>query len=670
MYQQQGRSELRDSTTYTLLADTERLVLAYSTPINRSALQVYYSAVTTMPSCLLWETLGQHCEGIPLLVSQRTSGWGSRVRIIYEDTDAAVLSPDGRFILSRPRTARVWDVATETQLHCTPDTSRFCLAVAFSPDSQNVSCGFDDGTVEVWTIASWAKQAVLPSYSNGSVAAVMFTPHSKSVVSAFEDETVRFWALAQQTQEVFITGCNISSRSSLIKVVFTLDCRFMAAAKCDDGAARAWKLVPGAPLDPLVIARPADGEYYTAAFSPDGCSVVFGAEDGVHVWDTATSTHRLTINGHSSRVTAVAFSHDGQSLVSGFDDAMIMVWNFTAGAQQPDYVLKGHGNHVTSVAFSPDAKFVFSTSSDDRTMRVWSGAASVDESVMEGHTGAVSDLAFSHDGQHIASGSEDRTIRVWDAATGRQKYVLEGHKRGIKRVVFSSDSDSQTIASCSWDRTVRTWNVTTGTQVHAVLHHPWLPYDVVFSHDGQSVSVISDPDYSDGANEVYVWEVKTGTQRFVISLSLWEPVQQLNWLIFSPSDRLVVAAFYSDATSSLSGRSDEQSIDYKVWDASTGVELAVQDLTPALVRDIDGALLSRNEEGVASYHARMAYDGWVQVSQDANNWHPVCWLPAERRSSPLCPYACRGEKVCIGARSGAVTILDLSNVHMPWARSL
>jgi hypothetical protein len=113
MCQQQGRSELRDSAPYTLLADTERLILAYSTPISISALQVYHSAVATMPSCLLWETLGQHYVGIPLLVSQRATGWGPRVKIIYGNAFAAVFSPDNRYILSRHGTAQLWDAAVQ-----------------------------------------------------------------------------------------------------------------------------------------------------------------------------------------------------------------------------------------------------------------------------------------------------------------------------------------------------------------------------------------------------------------------------------------------------------------------------------------------------------------------------------------------------------------------------
>jgi WD40 repeat protein len=604
--------------------------------------------------------LGQHCVGIPLLVSQRASGWGPRVKIIYSYAHAAVFSPDSQFILSRSGSAKLWDVATGTQLYGTSNASGGCTAIAFSPDGQSVSCGFQDGTVKLWTIAPWAKQAVLPSFSNAKVKAVTFTPNSQYVVSAFEDGTVRVWALTQQIQEAFTTGCSFSDA---VNVVFSLDCRFMAATSWDDGAARVWKLIPGAPPELLVIARPADGSYKAAAFSPDGCTVVFGAEDGIHVWDTATGTQRTTINGHSSMVTAVAFSRDGQFLISGSEDGTIMVWNFTAGAQQPDYVLRGHTGIVRSVAFSPDAKLVVSGSEDD-PMRVWSAAVSMNESAMEGHTGVVTDIAFSHDGRHIASGSEDSTVRVWDAVTGRQKYVLEAHAGWIERVVFSPDS--QTVASCSWDNTVRLWDVATGIQVHGPFHHRWESSYVVFSHDGQSIAVVSAL-----SRKVSVWEVTTGTQKFAISYS---PSQLRSHrgadpVMFSPRYQLLVATLHSKPTSLPSDRSDGKfDTDYKVWDASTGVELAARDLTPALARDVEGALRSRNERAVTGpYYIRVS-SGWIIARQDGYDRHLMCRLPAERRPLPWGPHAHHGQKVCIGAMSGAVTILDFSNVPMPWVR--
>jgi WD40 repeat protein len=473
-------------------------------------------------------------------------------------------------------------------------------------------------------------------------------------------------------------------------VVFSPDCQFIAATRSEDRTARVWKLIPSAPPKPLLVLDcPRYDEYSVAAFSPDGCHIVFGGLHGIRVWDTATGTYRPTIYvyGHSGLVTAVAFSRDGQSLVLGYSDMTVLVWNFTACAQQPDYVLKGHTGWVNSVAFSPDVKLVVSSSSDE-TMRVWSGVVGVDESAIEGHTGAVMAVAFSHDGRHIASGSEDSTIWVWDAITGRQKFVLKGHETAITRVVFSPDS--QIIASCSEDDTgVRIWDVATGTQVDAMLHDSWRPSEIVFSHDGRFI-LATNHDFEEAhVWESHLWEVTTGIHKLLLPSNQLEPGWYLSQAAFSPSDQLVVASLHfltislgssrsdeqstssssggsdEESTSSRSGGSDKEAIDHKVWDASTGAELVVQDLTPALARDMDGALL----QAVAPYYTRVS-DGWIQVSQDKDTWHHMCWLPAERQltlNGDLEPQY-HDKKVCIGAGSGAVTILDLSNVSMPWAR--
>jgi hypothetical protein len=73
---------------------------------------------------------------------------------------------------------------------------------------------------------------------------------------------------------------------------------------------------------------------------------------------------------------------------------------------------------------------------------------------------------------------------------------------------------------------------------------------------------------------------------------------------------------------------------------------------------------------VPQYRTRVS-KGWIEVSQDEDNWHRMCWLPAERQLSEFGlgwrQSAYHGQKVCIGAMTGAVTILDLSNVLMPWA---
>ena len=60
-------------------------------------------------------------------------------------------------------------------------------------------------------------------------------------------------------------------------------------------------------------------------------------------------------------------------------------------------------------------------------MRLWEADTGRELLALSGHTGRVTGLAFSGDGQHLASGSEDRTVRLWDATTDEGLVGLPGH---------------------------------------------------------------------------------------------------------------------------------------------------------------------------------------------------------------------------------------------------
>lgn len=71
-----------------------------------------------------------------------------------------------------------------------------------------------------------------------------------------------------------------------------------------------------------------------------------------------------------------------------------------------------------------------------------------------------SSVVFSHDSNHVASGSLDRTIKIWDAHTSAYLQTLEGHDHWVTSVVFSHDSSR--VASGSDDETIKIWDVHTG----------------------------------------------------------------------------------------------------------------------------------------------------------------------------------------------------------------
>ena len=138
----------------------------------------------------------------------------------------------------------------------------------------------------------------------------------------------------------------------------------------------------------------------------------------------------------------MAFSSDGQRIVTRSDGNRLHVWDGGTG-QQMGQPLTGHTNTVTSVAFSPDGRRIVS-GSDDTTLRLWdAGTGQPIGAPLTGHTRSVLSAAFSPDGRRIVSGSRDNTVRVWDAGTGAPIGApLTGHINYVISVAFSPGTSS------------------------------------------------------------------------------------------------------------------------------------------------------------------------------------------------------------------------------------
>ena len=132
-------------------------------------------------------------------------------------------------------------------------------------------------------------------------------------------------------------------------------------------------------------------------------------------------------------------------------------------------------------------------------MRLWDVGTGTEKVVLTGHTDWISSVAFSSDGQTLATGSGDNTVRLWDVGTGTEKSVLIGHTDWVYSVVFSPDG--QMIATGSRDNTVRLWDVGTSTEKSVLIGHTDWVYSVAFSPDGQMIATGS----QDGT--VLLWRV-------------------------------------------------------------------------------------------------------------------------------------------------------------------
>jgi WD domain, G-beta repeat len=139
------------------------------------------------------------------------------------------------------------------------------------------------------------------------------------------------------------------------------------------------------------------------------------------LWDIAAGKADKTFAGHTSVVTAVAFSpacpedpEGGKTVLTGSDDKTAKLWDIASG--KADKTFAGHTSYVTAVAFSPDGKKAL-TGSRDNTAKLWDIASGKADKTFTGHTNYVTAVAFSPDGKKALTGSYDNTAKLWNIAT-------------------------------------------------------------------------------------------------------------------------------------------------------------------------------------------------------------------------------------------------------------
>ena len=284
---------------------------------------------------------------------------------------------------------------------------------------------------------------------------------------------------------------------------------------------------------------------YSVAFSPNGQRIVTGSlDDTAKVWEVASGQELFTLRGQGGGIWSVAFSPDGQRIVTGSGDHTAMVWEAASGRKL--LTLKGHNACVESVAFSPDGQRIV-TGSGDHTAMVWDATSGTNLLTLKGHSTWVESVAFSPDGQRIVTGSDDHTAKLWEATSGTNLLTLRGHSGWIQSVAFSPDG--QRIVTGSIDQTAKVWEAASGQDLFTLRGHSAPIWSVAFSSDGQRIVTGS------GDQTARVWEAASGQELF----TLRGHTAKITCLAFSP-DGQRIATSSEDATT-------------KVWEAASDREL-------------------------------------------------------------------------------------------------
>jgi WD40 repeat protein len=281
------------------------------------------------------------------------------------------------------------------------------------------------------------------------VEMVQFSPDGRTLASCGWDNTVRVWRVNGSGDRQDAEPLTLKHDSVRYAVTFSPDGSLLAAA--GDGSVSIWACQAGHEL----LAERRGKSYRSLSFSPDGCRLALGAEDGtIRVWEMPTARERLVIRGHADMVKSLAFSPDGGLIVSSSQDGRVVLWNATDGNEIRTLAPAGprQGRFVT---FSPDGRTVGMSEvawqpRDLIMIDVQTGAI---QARLSGHRWGANALAFSPDGQTLATAGVDRCIKLWDLATGRELSTLRDDVGWVKSLAFSPDGSR--LAYSGTDAVVR-----------------------------------------------------------------------------------------------------------------------------------------------------------------------------------------------------------------------
>lgn len=195
--------------------------------------------------------------------------------------------------------------------------------------------------------------------------------------------------------------------------------------------------------------------------------------------------------------------------------------------------LKGHKHEIFSLAFSPNGQKLASGSFDGST-RIWDSTTWQVLHELAGHGNWVSAVAFSPDGKVLVSAGIDRRIQVWDAETGGNLFTSQEHAKGILSLAYSSDG--KTLASGSLDGKILLYNTQNWQVQKTLLPSANTPSGVgalAFSPDGQWLASAS---YDDPV--IRLWNPQTGQAGPLLS----DHLKEIYALSFSPNGQYLASA--------------------------------------------------------------------------------------------------------------------------------
>lgn len=430
---------------------------------------------------------------------------GRAMTTLQVDPDSGALtslafSPDERLLATSGYDGklRLWDLATQKTL-VQQDTFA-AKSMAFSPDGKFLVIASYEGEISVLdpglltVIATWKGH-------EKSILDIAFRPDAKLFATVGEDRKLKIWGVPNPADGLPLYELE-GHDGTINDVAFNArgDCLATAAY---DHTAIVWRISSQSTMDKLailsaramVLGAEFAGTDLAGSHSPlEPCGIQLHTVDGdgtLETWNIGATAEYRTLTAHANGVEAIGLTPDGKTLATVDDGGVLHIWRDLA---QPPVRREIHTDEIWGVAFSPDGQKV-ATASRDGTAKVLDLSDDITVTLTIsvtnelGESVALNKVAFRPpDGKQILTAGEDGVVRLWDATSGRQVSVwpLYDPLYEVYSVAFNQDG-SQFVAA-GGEGIVYVWDIDHDRKAHKFAHGKSVEVlAAVFSPDGKSV---------------------------------------------------------------------------------------------------------------------------------------------------------------------------------------
>jgi eukaryotic-like serine/threonine-protein kinase len=401
-------------------------------------------------------------------------------------------SPDGRRLASGSldQTARIWDTSTGSSVAVLHGHRDKIVGVRFASDGRRLLTYSDDGAIRLWETASGALLGSLRGHTG--VLSIHLSRDGQVVAVADERGTVRMWDLDRTIRRGVLAG----HTSFVYDVAISADGRWVASSSWDE-TVRFWDQ---SDLGQSASSQRLGGVVVSVTASPVGTRFATVERPGVvRFWEPPGTEPVWSVSFNTAAVDyidgRVAFHPQGAILALAGDHEWSARFHDAATGERLGG-LPFHDRRTTDVAFSPDGEII-ATADAGGTLRLWDFASRSPRAVISAHRGTINRLAFHPGGTMLASASIDSSVRIWETASGRLLATLK-HAGNVYGIAFNPDGTR--LATACRDNTIRLWDTRYFQKVADLHGHQAYVHAVAFSADGTRLVSGS------GDHTVRIWE--------------------------------------------------------------------------------------------------------------------------------------------------------------------